>query len=252
MNEREFERAFSAIDPARDLTDDALEEVFPRATLTQRIYEGVTNHRSDLPRSPSRLLRRSVVVPVILALLAGGTAAAVTLIRSPQPVRLSALMGCYSQPSLTPKLLVVTNLTSTPGRTCAQQLAEAVKNGSSAPTWKTSDFTTPVLCVGKPGDLKVFPKSRVRNLCNTLNLAPFSGKVVVDDVSRFTQAVTQLSRTHRCLAFDVAVVDVKALLRLNGLGATWKVVLNNRSSSSKSCASFGFDDLKKIVYVVSI
>lgn len=252
MNKQDLRRAFSAIDPTRDLDDDALEEIFPRAVLTQRIYEGITKRRPIASRRSSRFLRRSVVVPLVLVLLAGGTAAAVSLLRTPAPVRLSALMACYSQPSLTAGVIAVTDLTSTPGRTCVQQLTTNNKSDSTPRTWDPSQFNPPVLCVGGTGDLKVFPRGRAKNLCNTLRLSPFSGKVVVDHVSRFTQSVEHLARANTCLAFSEAKANVQALLRTNGLGETWKIVLDNHSSSSKSCASFGFDDRKRIVYVVGL
>jgi hypothetical protein len=245
MNEQEIERIFSAIDPAAGLDNDGLDSVFDADALMRRVTVGI---RSDVPIKTGRRwrrFRRGFTVPLALLLVASGTAAAVSLLRSPEPIRLSALMDCYSQPMKRASVIDVVELTTTPGQTCVHVLRAALNNGAAMPS-----FAPPALCVSNDDLLRVFPTTHVKNFCNTLGFAPYSGKVIVDHVARLMLAAHAFNASHQCASVQVATADANKLLSANSLARSWNVHVDNRAAPT--CATLAVDDVHRILDVVPI
>ena len=247
MNEQEIERVFTAIDPAAGLDDGGLDSVFDIDELMSRINEGIRADVSIKTGRGWRRFRRGFVVPLALLLIASGTAAAVSLLRSPEPIRLSATMACYSQPVKRAQLIEVVDLTTTPSNTCERALRASMKSGTTAP-----NFTSSELCISNDDVLRVFPNSHAKNLCDSLGYAPYSGKVIVDNVARLALAARAFMTSHQCVSIQVGTADANQFLTTYGLAQSWNVRVVNRTPNVPSCTTFAVDDVNKILDVVSI
>jgi hypothetical protein len=247
VNESEIERIFTAIDPAASLDNGGLDSVFDVDELMKRVNEGI---RANVPIKTGRRwrrFRRGFTVPLAILLVASGTAAAVTLLRAPEPIRLSATMACYSQPMKRAQLIEVVDLTTTPVQTCQRALGAAMKSGATAP-----NFTSSELCVTKDDVLRVFPKSHVKNLCDELGYAPYSGKVIVDNEARLALAIRSFLASHQCVSIQVGTADANRYLTSNSLAQSWNVNVINRTPGARMCATFALDDVHRIVDVVGM
>ncbi|HEY5093329.1 MAG TPA: hypothetical protein VII60_08690 [Acidimicrobiales bacterium] len=247
MNEPEIERVFRAIDPAAGLDNGGLDSVFNVDELMGKINEGI---RANVPIKTGRRwrrFRRGFAVPLALLLIASGTAAAVSLLRSPEPIRLSATMACYSQPVKRAQLIEVVDLTTTPGKTCQRALRASLKSGTTAP-----NFTLPELCVSNDDVLRVFPNVHAKNLCDSLGYAPYSGKVIVDSVTRLAEAARAFNTSHQCVSIQVGTADANQILTTNALARSWNVTVINRTPSVPSCATLAVDDVHKMIDVVGV
>jgi hypothetical protein len=247
VNEQEIERVFRAIDPAASLDDGGLDSVFDVNELLSRINEGI---RANVPIKTGRRwrrFRRGFTVPLVLLLIASGTAAAVSLLRSPEPIRLSATMACYSQPFKRAQLIEVVDLTTTPGKTCQRLLRASVRSGTPEP-----NFASPELCVSNDDVLRVFPVIHAKNLCDSLGFAPYSGKIIVDSVTRLTMAVTAFMASHECVSIQVGIADANQLLTTNALAQSWNVTVVNRTPNVPSCATFAVVQAHKMLDVVGV
>jgi hypothetical protein len=245
VNEQEIERIFTAIDPAAGLDNAGLDSVFDVEALMRRVTD---DNRANVPIKVGRRwrrFRRGFTVPLALLLIASGTAAAVSLLRSPEPIRISGSMSCYSQPMKHPQLIDAINLTTTPGHTCEVAMRAATKRGTTVP-----NFTPPELCVSNDNVLRVFPTTHVKNFCNTLGYAPYSGKILVDRVARLMLAVVAFNSSNRCASIQVATADANGLLAKYSLARSWNVNVINRAPPV--CSTLAVDDVHRIVDVVPI
>lgn len=246
MNEEDIERAFMAIDPAARLDDAGLDSVFAFDALMGRINEGIHANVPVKTGRRWRRFRRGFTVPLALLLIASGTAAAVSLLRSPEPIRLSATMACYSQPVKRAQLIEVVNLTTTPGRTCQRALRASITSGTPP------NFTSPELCVSNDDVLRVFPKIHKKDFCDSLGYEPYSGNVIVDSVARLSLAAMAFNASRQCVSIQVGTADANQLLAKNALAGSWNVTVIDRTPNVPSCSTFAVDDVHKIVDVVGI
>jgi hypothetical protein len=247
VNEQDIERLFMAIDPAARLDDDGLDSVFAVDVLMSSINEGIHANVSIKTGRRWRRFRRGFTVPLALLLIASGTAAAVSLLRSPEPIRLSATMACYSQPVKRAQLIEVVNLTTTPGRSCQRALRASITGGTTTP-----NFASPELCVSNDDVLRVFPKIHKKDFCDLLGYAPYSGKVIVDSVARLSLAAMAFNASRRCVSIQVGTADANQLLAKNALAGSWNVTVIDRTPHVPSCSTFAVDDVHKIVDVVGV
>jgi hypothetical protein len=191
--------------------------------------------------------RKRRYVAVLLALTVSAVATAWAITRAPSE-RLT--VGCYERPDVQAHTVVVAHGNVSPIETCRR-------------VWLQGDFGTRVApklqaCILTSGAIGVFPSPDDR-VCRRLKLAPLvpvsptsSGRPRRRaSVTELKDALVHVFLANRCLSAQHARTAVRGELRRLPL-ARWKVESNAAFKSTRSCASFAFDEVRHLVLIVPI
>ena len=227
---------FEAIDPTRNLTDVALEELLSTDQLLERVHAETTK-KSGWPWS--RKWGRVGIITTSAVLVLSGTAAAFTLLRS--PVQNTTELSCFT--SATPGSdATVVSLSTHPLRTCDSQMHWITMPDSSHPNG--------VLCILSNGSIGGFPPSRKLNECRSLGLATYDGRPRNADSAAFQEAAQSYFATHQCQSLSNARTAVTRLLREHDV-SNWHVRVSG-STAPGACATLAVQVSKKTVDIVGI
>jgi hypothetical protein len=176
----------------------------------------------------------------IAVLVAAGSAAAVTLLRS--PVTNSSLVSCYSGDSLHSKTIVVEAYAKNPLSSCGSILNwTRGKSGGGAKGF---------LCVLPNGSLGGFPVTKTAHDCSDLGLSSFDGKLKFPEVLRFEDSAHRYFESNSCPTPKDAKKKMLELIGEYGLKG-WRVV-SYGARSRGTCATLAVQPKARIVDVVGI
>lgn len=222
MKDDPLQKIFSDIDPAKDLSDDDLDTLFPTERLLDRL------HREVDVESPSwrhgRMWRRTVVISASTVLALAGVAAAVTFLRA--PVQDTTRLSCFAQASLTSNADVV-SYASNPLSICQSLMHWPSVPRSPAPSGS--------LCVLSNGSLAGFPPSRDSHVCATLGLPIFDGHVADLKVAAFEESAQHYFVEHSCMKPLFARSEIQRLLKKYSISG-WRVEVSG-SKAVSACAT---------------
>jgi hypothetical protein len=230
-----FKSLFERVDPTRGLSDGDVGELLEDAQLLQRIQDQT---RDALGRPPRQ--RRLALISAAAVLVLAGTAAAITLLRS--PATNTSQMSCFSQDSLHSKIIVESPYGAHPLETCNAQL-----HWISVPSSKTP---TGLLCVLPNGTVGGFPPSRRFQSCSSIGLFAFNGRVAHPHVLAFERAAQRYFESRACP--NVLAARHKILELIGEYGLTgWSVDLVG-SRSPSACATFALLTTRHSVHIVGV
>jgi hypothetical protein len=232
-----FEKVFQNIDPLKEFSDDQIETLMPVGNILRRIQVDIETKRRGR-FIPTR--HRVAVISTVAVLAISGTAAALTLLRS--PVRDTSSLACYSQDSLTAKLIEVFPYNSKPLEFCRSEM-----------DWKNlgeGKKSHGAVCVLSNGTLGAFPSNGERGACAKLGLSVFNGKLKYPLVSKFEAAATDFFSHHQCVSRNAGRARVLALMGRYGL-IGWHLH-ETGSGAAGACATFDFDVASRTIHIVGI
>ncbi len=232
-----FEKVFQNIDPLNEVSDDQIETIMPAENLLRRIHSEVTMKRR-WRFVASR--RRGAVISIVAVLAISGTAAALTFLRS--SVRDTSSLACYSQDSLTAKLIEVYPYHPKPLEFCRNEMS-----------WKPpgkGKKSHGAICVLLNGTLGAFPSYGERGVCAKLGLSVFNGKLKYPLVSKFEAAAANYFSQHQCVSRETGQARVLALMGRYGL-IGWHLH-ETGSGAAGACATFDFDVADQTVHIVGV
>lgn len=187
--------------------------------------------------SRSRLRVAAISATAVFAL--AGTAAAITFWRA--PVQDITHMSCYEKVSLHTNVDVIT-YTSNPLAVCGAIMHWPLVHGSSNPHGS--------LCVLSEGSLAGFPPSRKPDVCATLGLATFNGRLKSLPVAHFELAAQNYFTAHPCVTLGTARQQMLGLLKEFKISG-WQLRIYG-SKSTLACATFGLRVKSRTVDLVGI
>ena len=220
------------------MTDASLNEHFPTEELLARLQRAAEAR-------PARRLRhgfwqRTTVISLVAVLAVTGTAAAISFLRS--PVTDTSRLSCFSQISLTSKVIEELPMSSHPLGACG--VALHWKQIPESPAPKGS------LCVLANGSLAGFPPSRRVDVCSYLKLATFSGRSENIRVAKFEKSAMNYFGESSCVAPETARREIIHLFVKFGL-TRWRVRFT-RTSSVGTCSTLAIQVKKRVVDLVGI
>lgn len=233
-----LQRYFEAVNPAKSVTDASLDDRFPTEDMLARLHSAA----EDRPARKFRhgLWHRTTVISIVAVLAVTGTAAAISLLRS--PVTDTSRLSCYSQVSLTPKVIEVLPMSSDPLGACGTALHWKQMSKSSAPKGS--------LCVLTNGSLAGFPPSRRVDVCSYLKLATFNGRAENIRVAEFEKATMSYFGERACIAPETARREIIHLFAKFDL-THWRVRFT-RTSSVRACSTLAIQVKDRVVDLVGI
>jgi len=194
-----------------------------------------------------RTRRRSVARAILVIGLAMAVAAAAWLVTreasEPRGV------GCYEEPTLDGKVVVVAAPTQLLAEVCEPLWADGTLRNPSI----INPFEIPRLisCVNDVGGLAVFPGDHPR-LCQELGLASHEPSQPDDDpATSLNQQLLSIFANSRCLPVEDARSQVEALFTSENL-IGWTVSVTAPASTERPCASFALDAPNQTVRLVPI
>lgn len=238
MTHDPLQSLFNAIDPVRDFSDVDLDELLSNDRIAQLIRENKVSGPVGWLRR--RSWRRTVAISTSVIFVFAGTAAAITLLRS--PVTNTSHLTCFSQDSVHSKVSAVTSYNGHPLASCQSQLDwQPLEKGANR-----SGF----LCVLADGAVGGFPPSIERENCAKLGLPVFDGKLKYPQVLKFEESVHRYLSANSCASTALAHAHLLQLIGDYGLSG-WRVRLTG-SRSSNACATFAIQIGARIVDIVGI
>lgn len=187
--------------------------------------------------SRSRLRVAAISATAVFAL--AGTAAAITFWRA--PVQDITHIGCFEKVSLHTNVDVIA-YSSNPLAACGAAMHWPSAPGSSNPHGS--------LCVLSDGSLAGFPPSRKPDVCATLGLATFNGRLKSLPVGHFELAAQNYFTSHPCVTLGAAQQQILGLLEKFKISG-WHVRIYG-SKSTLACATFGLQVKSQTVDLVGI
>jgi hypothetical protein len=238
MNRDPLQRYFDAANSATNISNVSLDERFPTGELLTRL-------RREADAIPARKLHfrfwhRTTVASIAAVLAIAGTAAAITLLRS--PVADTSTFSCYSQVSLNPHAIEVFPIAGDPLSVCGTALHW--KELPESPSPKGS------LCVLANGTLVGFPPSKITDVCTYLKLPTYDGGPENHHVAEFEKAAIVDFDKVPCIAPETARNDVLHLFAEFNL-TNWHVRIT-RNSSGNACATLAIHVKDRRVDLVGI
>ncbi len=238
MKDDAFRQLFNAVDPVKGLGDKELDAIFPADRVLRRIQ---TEYSSKQFRGfRHRSWRRTAIVSISAILVFAGTAAAITLLRS--PVSNTYRFSCYSQDSLHSRVVEEFSYSSHPLELCHSELKWKRERKGATP----SGF----LCVLLDGSLAGFPPSAHNENCAKLGLAVFNGRLKYPRVLSFENLVERYFSKNQCVSISTAQKRVLLLIGKYGL-VGWRIRTSG-SDSRVACATFGIQVGSRIIDIVGI
>lgn len=229
---------FEAVDPTKNVTDASLHDRFPTEDMLARVHHAVEGR-------PARKVRhigwhRTTVISIAAVLAATGTAAAISFLRS--PVTDTSRFACYSQVSLTPKVIEELPMSAHPLGTC--EIALHWKQIPDSPAPKGS------LCVLLNGTLAGFPPSRRVDVCSSLKLATFSGHSENMRFAEFQKSALNYFGERTCVPPEAARKEIVHLFVKFHL-TRWHVRFT-RTNSVGACSTLAIQVKDRVVDLVGI
>ena len=229
---------FEEVDPTKNVTDASLHDRFPTEDMLARVHQAVEDR-------PARKVRhigwhRTTVISIAAILAITGTAAAISFLRS--PVTDTSRFACYSQVSLTPKVIEELPVSNQPLGECRVALHWKQVPGSPAPKG--------TLCVLPNGTLAGFPPSRKINVCSSLKLATYSGRSKNISVAEFQKSAMNYFGERSCVAPEMARREIIHLFVKFDL-TYWRVRFT-RTSSVGACSTLAVQVKDRVVDLVGI
>ncbi len=235
MSDDDLWEAFEASDPTREITDGDLDERLSTDRLLQSVRDEAKSRR--VRRFP-RKGRRIGLITASAVFVLSGTAAAISLIRS--PVANTTELACFSSASLDSKGVVV-KLTTDPLSTCDTLMRWPAASAGGA---------RGMLCVLSDRSLGGFPRTRKADECEALGLVAYDGHVRDVPVAAFQEAVQHYFEAHHCDTLEAARAEVVRLLNRYGI-SDWRIRVTGLTGVG-SCATLAVEPTKKTVGIVGI
>jgi hypothetical protein len=231
-------RYFETVDPTKDLTDVSLDDRFPTEAMLARLHSAAEGR--PVRKFRDVLWHRTTVFSIVAVLAVTGTAAAISLLRS--PVTDTSRLSCYSQISLTSKVIEELSMSSDPLGACNVALHWKQMPQSAAPKGS--------LCVLANGSLAGFPPSRRADVCSYLKLAAFSGRAENIRIAEFEKVAMSYFGKTPCIAPAIARSEIIHLFAKFEL-TRWRVRFI-RTSSVRACSTLAIQVKDRIVDLVGL
>jgi hypothetical protein len=226
---------FESADPARHLSNDTLDNLLSTDELVERSLVESARYKW---RS-SRKWRRAGIFTLSLALVAGGSAAAVAFLR--EPVQNTTELTCFASTSQGSNATVV-SLTAHPLRTCRVIMHWDAQS-------KGSHFHG-ALCVLSNGSIGGYPPDSNPNECEDLGLATYNGRAKDSRAAAFQVAAQNYFAAHQCQSLLVAQEVTFRLLKHYGV-TDWNVHVSG-SRAPGSCATLAVQARNRKIDIVGI
>ena len=228
---------FDSLDSAKGLSDAQLETLHPTTSLLERLQRETTKDSVNWFRR--RIWRRTLIISASTVFVLAGTAAAITLLRS--PIQVTTSLSCFREDSLKSGAEVVA-YSEHPLSACQSFL-----HWSLEPSGASSRGS---LCVLSEGSLAGFPPSRESQVCTKLGLAVFNGRVVNHQIASFQQAAQRYFSENPCISTSTAQIGVQRLIGKYGI-TNWHVRVSG-SRVGTACATLSIEVKSRIVGIVGI
>ncbi len=228
---------FDSLDPLKDLSDAQLGALHPTTSLLERIHDDIAEVSVSWFRK--KMWRRTAIASVATVFVLAGTAAAITLLRS--PVQVTTSLSCFKADSLNSGADVVAY---------SEHPLSACQTFLHWPSALSSHSPDGSLCVLSNGSLAGFPPSRESPVCAKLGLPVFNGRIRNPETALFQQAARRYFSEHLCVSRSVAQKDVQRLIGMYGI-TNWRVRVSG-SRDQSACATLAIEVTSRIVGIVGI
>lgn len=236
MSDDDLRKRFESADPARHATDELLD----RSLSTAKVIEfALVDSRHRRRWRFHRKWKRAGIFTASLVLVAGGSVAAMTLLR--EPVQNTTQLTCFATIAQGSNATVV-SLTTHPLRTC-----QNIMHWAKLPQEPKSHGA---LCILSNGSIAGYPPSPDRNECKALGLATYNGHSQNSRAEAFQMSAQNYFVTHRCQSLIVARHAMERLLNRFDV-AGWSVRVSG-SRSPKACATLAVLPKDKTIDIVGI
>jgi hypothetical protein len=236
MSDNHLRDLFESIDPARQVSDDCLDDLLPTDRLLERVSAEMIKRRGW---RYVRNWKRVGVITTSVVLVFSGAAVALSLLRS--PVQNTTQLTCFSSATQDSSATVV-SLSAHPLRTCETLMHWSHQSKGTQPAG--------VLCILSNGSIGGFPFSQKSDECRALGLSTYSGRVTSPRAAAFQEAAQNYFATHHCQSLSTAHATVDRLLRVHKV-VGWHVHVSG-STSPAACATLAVQAKDKIVDIVGI
>lgn len=229
-------KRFESADPARRVTDEMLDHSLPTDKVLAFVLTDSGRHRRWSLR---RRWKRAGIFTASLVLVAGGSVAALTLLR--EPVQNTTQLTCFAGTAQGSNATVV-SLTARPLRTC-----QSIMHWANLPREPNSHGA---LCILNNGSIGGYPPSPDNNECRALGLAVYDGRLQNSRAAAFQMSAQDYFAAHQCQSLMTArLAMVRLLHRFHVAG--WSVRVSG-SRSPKACATLAVLAKDKSVDIVGI
>jgi hypothetical protein len=235
MSNDDLRKRFESADPARRATDEWLDRSLSTAKIVE--FALVDSGRRRRWRF-HRKWKRAGIFTASLVLVAGGSVAALTLLR--EPAQNTTQLTCFATTAQGSNATVV-SLTTHPLRTC-----QSIMHWARLPQPNSRG----ALCVLSNGSIGGYPPSLDRNECGALGLATYNGHLQNSRAEAFQMSAQNYFAAHHCQSLIVARHAMVQLLNRFDV-AGWSVRVSG-SRSPKACATLAVLAKDKAVDIVGI